>query len=103
MLFDELPEAPRMVRLAWGGQLVHDDVVEDVEWSEHEAPVEQQRPAGGARSPAGALVANLDPRRPHADARRFLLDEHRDELADSGPRIRLADTLRVQPEPRPLL
>src|SRR4051794_914447 len=97
MLFDELPEAPRVVRLAQMTQLVDDHVVEYVERREHEPPVERQRATGGARPPARALVANLNPHRPHADARRLLLDEHADELANSGPCIPFADAARVQP------
>src|SRR5205085_1902251 len=82
--------------------LVHDDVVEHLERREDEAPVERQRPRGGTRSPARALVPNLDPPELDAERRRLLLGEHRHELPSRAPRLELGDAAAVEREPRPL-
>ncbi len=42
------------------GELVEDDVVADVGRDLHEAPVEGDAAACGARAPAGALVSDVD-------------------------------------------
>ena len=59
---DEAPERGTVVVLDQVTHLVHDDVVEHVVRGEHEPPVEAQRAARGARSPAADLIAERDAR-----------------------------------------
>src|SRR5436305_5185185 len=82
--------------------LMHDDVVEHFDGRENEPPVEGQVAVRRARSPARALVADLD--LAGLDAERFglILDEHPDKLACGAPTLELGDSARVEPQARAL-
>src|SRR5262249_13185044 len=99
---DETPEPRRVIRLAKVAELVDDDVVEHLERREREAPVERQRAARRARSPARALVTDLHAGVAHAERRGLLLEHHRHELPRGDARLGLADAARLEAEPRRL-
>jgi hypothetical protein len=97
---DEGPERLRVVRDAQVAELVHDDVVDDVGWSQHEPPVEGECAAGGARAPQCPLAADPDPPVGDAELIGLALGHGRDNRPCAIARVRLADGKPLEPEPR---
>ena len=71
---DEPPEARRVIRLPQMAELVHNDVSRHFGRCEDEPPVERERAARGARSPASPLVADRDSS--HADSQPWRFVPH---------------------------
>src|SRR5688572_1940975 len=102
MPLDERPEPPRMVWNTKVAELMHDHVVEDLGRREYEPPVEGERATWRAGAPKRALPANPYAAVLHADALGLVLGQTRDDISRCGPRLRLADRGRIEPESRHL-
>jgi len=102
MVLDERPELSRVVRDAQVTELMHDHVVQDAGWCEHEPPVERERAARRARAPERSLPSYSDSTVLDADALRLLPGQRRDELSRGQPRLRLADEGWIEAQSRHL-
>ncbi len=81
-------------------ELVHDHVVEHLEWSEHQSPVEGERAPGRARAPEGPLPSDPNAFERDADPLGLLLGERRDDLSRTDARLGLADHTLLESEQR---
>src|SRR5581483_6777912 len=97
---DELPECDPVMQLDEVAHLVHDDVVEHVVRSEHEAPVEAQRSFARARAPAAHLIAQRDPTVCDAERRRLGLRDQLHARARLAATLLLRQTQALEAEPR---
>ena len=86
----------------WDGQvaeLVHDHVVEHLERSKHQAPVEGKRAPGRARAPEGPLPSDPNAFERDADALGLLTGERRDDLSRADACLGLGDRALLESEP----
>ncbi len=91
MSLDERPELPRVVRDAQVTELVHNHVVQDNVWREHEPPIEGERAARRARAPESALPADSDSAVHDTDALRLLASQAGHDPSRRLPGFRLTN------------